>query len=441
RLAAARALAAVLDQGRALDGVLEQELSRLSQARDRALARRLAHAVLRSWPALDALLGRLINRRPARRERLVWFILAVGLAELRQGREPAPAVVHAAVAATAAAGLARLKGLSNAVLRGYLRRKTELEHDLGDNPVLRWGYPRWFIDLVRRDWPDHWQDLLDAGNQPPPLTLRVNRRHWTRDQAQAALAAAGIDAGVVPGLPDALMLDQRAAVSALPGFSDGGLSVQDAAAQLAVEHLALTAGQRVLDACAAPGGKAAHILERADVALTAVDVDAERLARVADNFKRLGLTGQLQLGDATRPEDWWDGRLFDRILLDAPCSASGVIRRHPEVRWLRQPADIGVLADLQARMLDALWPLLAPGGILVYATCSVLADENQHQARAFLERHDDAETINHDPLPGLDREPGRQVLPGTLAMDGFYHLAVRRLPPGCGRASRSSGPD
>ncbi|TVQ37039.1 MAG: 16S rRNA (cytosine(967)-C(5))-methyltransferase RsmB [Wenzhouxiangella sp.] len=427
RLAAARALIQVLDQGRNLDMALDSALAGLVTAQDRSLARRLSHAVLRDWPALDYLLSALIKRRPARRDRLVWFILAVGLAELRDQREPAPAVVHAAVAAVAGAGLARLKGLANAVLRNFQRQRAVLESDLAADPVRAWGYPAWLIERLRHDWPGQWERVLTAGNQPPPLSLRVNRRYWSREKALAELVAAGHEAGSIASLPDALVLTRRAAISALPGFTAGGLSVQDGAAQLAVEHLELAAGQRVLDACAAPGGKAAHILERADVDLTALDIDAARLDQVGDNFRRLKLDGRLLPGDAADPMTWWDGQAFDRILVDAPCSATGVIRRHPDIRWLRKSGDIAALVDLQARILDALWPLLAPGGILVYATCSVLAAENHDQGRSFLERHEDAEVIDHDHLPGLACSPGRQILPGMLDMDGFYHLAMRRL--------------
>ncbi len=427
RLVAGRALLKVLDKGRALDAVLDGLLADLNEPRDRALARRLSHAVLRDWPALDELLDRLISRRPARRDRLVWFILAVGLAELRDQREPAPAVVNAAVAAVAGGGLARLKGLANAVLRNFQRRREALEVGLADDPVRAWGYPGWLIEGFKRDWPEHDEQILAAGNQSPPLWLRVNRRYWPLDQARAELVAAGYEADEIAAVPDALVLRQRAAVSQLPGFSDGGLSVQDGAAQLAVEYLDLADGLRVLDACSAPGGKAAHILERAAVELTALDIDKRRLEQVSDNFQRLGLEGKVLAGDAADPAGWWDGRQFDRILVDAPCSATGVIRRHPDIRWLRKAADIPALVELQRRILDALWSLLAPGGILVYATCSVLAAENRDQGRSFLERHEDADVIDHQHLPGTASAPGRQILPGSLDMDGFYHLSVRRL--------------
>ena len=428
RLAAASALQSVLDHGQTLDGALVQPLARLDQGRDRALARRLCHAVLRDWPAINHLLGQLIERAPKKRERPVFFILAVALAELREAREPDRAVVHSAVEATRTGGLKRLAGMANAVLRRYLRERTELERGLADDPVFALGYPRWLIEAFQADWPDDWQALLDAGNQPPPLCLRVNRRHWDRQDASAALAEGGYHSHELPGLPDALALEQRAAVSELPGFAEGGLSVQDGAAQAVVECLQLADGQRVLDACAAPGGKAAHILERADVELTALDIDAARLARVAETLERLALKAELVEGDAADPESWWDGRQFDRILIDAPCSATGVIRRHPDIRWLRKPGDVDTLLVTQAAILDGLWPLLAPGGILVYATCSVLAVENHRQALSFLERHEQLEVIDHVELPGRPMAPGQQTLPGEMDLDGFYHFAVRRLP-------------
>lgn len=428
RLAAASALQSVLDHGQTLDGALVQPLGRLAQSRDRALARRLCHAVLRDWPAVNHLLGQLIERAPKKRERPVFFILAVALAELRQAREPDRAVVHSAVEATRTGGLKRLSGMANAVLRRFLRERAELEQGLADDPVFVYGYPRWLIETFKVDWPDHWQALLAAGNQPPPLSLRVNRRHWTRQAAAAALSEAGHVSLELPGLADALILEQRAAVSELPGFAEGGLSVQDGAAQAVVDCLALADGQRVLDACAAPGGKAAHILERADVELTALDIDAARLSRVVETLERLALKAHMIEGDAADPASWWDGRPFDRILIDAPCSATGVIRRHPDIRWLRKPADIDALVATQAAILDGLWPLLAPGGILVYATCSVLAVENHLQALSFLERHEQLEVIDHAELPGRAMAPGRQTLPGEMGLDGFYHFAVRRLP-------------
>lgn len=426
RLLAARAAAAVLDCGQSLDARFAEH-GELDQARDRALARRLVHLLMRDWPSANELVGLLLERKPARRDRLVHFILALAVAELREGREPPHAVVHSAVAAARLGGLLHLSGLVNGVLRTYLRQAEALVRKLPQDCVYQYGYPAWLVEHLRHDWPQHWEQLLAAGNQPPPLWLRVNRRHWSREMARASLAAAGIEAEAPPEFPDALCLSHRVAIRDLPGFADGGLSVQDGAAQLSAEYLQLRSGLRVLDACAAPGGKAAHILERADVELTAVELDAERLARTAATLQRLKLSARLVQGNAAEPAAWWDGQGFDRILIDAPCSASGVIRRHPDIRWLRRPADIQRLVELQQRLLAALWPLLKPGGILVYATCSILKAENVRQAQHFVETHADAQVVEHASLPGLAQDPGRQILPGEAGMDGFYHLAVERL--------------
>ena len=410
---------------------MAQALEGVEDGPDRALARRLAHTVLRDWPAVQGLSARLIKRAPARRDRLVLFVVAVALAELREEREPAHAVVHSAVEVTRALGLARLSGLVNAVLRRYQREGDQLDDQLGDSEVIRSGHPGWLIKALRQDWPEHADAILQNNNRPPPLWLRVNRRYWTRDEALEALTGAGFDAErPAAGLPDALRLAQRARISELPGFAEGGLSVQDGAAQLTAEYLALEDGQRVLDACSAPGGKAAHALERVDADLVALDVDAERLERVGETLERLKLSAQLVEADATDPASWWDGKPFDRILVDAPCSATGVIRRHPDIRWLRKASDIDRLVVTQRQLLDALWPLLAPGGILVYSTCSVLAAENRRQASAFTESTTHCEAIDPPDLLGRGQSLGRQILPGDDDLDGFYHLALRRLPGG-----------
>ncbi|HSH26342.1 MAG TPA: 16S rRNA (cytosine(967)-C(5))-methyltransferase RsmB, partial [Wenzhouxiangella sp.] len=361
------------------------------------------------------------------RNRVLHFLLAVALHEMRDGREPDHAVVHAAVAAGRRLCGQKMAGLVNGVLRNFGRRRADLEADMPDTPVFRFGYPAWLVRSIAADRGGSTEAILTAGNQPPPLWLRVNRRRIARDDYLARLADAGLAARAVAGFPDALRLEERAAVSSLPGFDEGCVSIQDGAAQLAVDYLDLRAGQRVLDACAAPGGKSAHILERCDVELTALDIDSERLARVGAGMQRLGLAASLMTGDAAQPGDWWDGRRFDRILIDAPCSATGVIRRRPDIRWLRRDEDIERLVSIQRAILDALWPLLEPGGILVYATCSLLRVENDEQARAFLERHADARAIDNADMPGRPAGPGRQILPGEHGCDGFYYLAARRL--------------
>ncbi|MGY6630944.1 MAG: 16S rRNA (cytosine(967)-C(5))-methyltransferase RsmB [Wenzhouxiangella sp.] len=431
RLLAARAAQAVLDQGQALDRAMAGGLARLESAPDRSLARRLSNQVMRRWPALNQLLSDLLSRPPARRDRLVLFILAVALAELEEQREPARAVVHSAVESARLGGLTRLAGLVNAVLRRFQRERQDRLAALARTPVLEYGHPGWLIERLQQDWPQHWVAILEAGNQPPPLWLRVNRRHWTRAAAAAALQQAGHEVLTDEAVPDGLRLPQRATVSALPGFAEGGLSVQDGAAQQVADYLMLEDGLRVLDACAAPGGKSAHILERAEVDLLALDIDSERLAGIEQNLDRLGLSATVQCADAAEPDQWWDGQAFDRIVIDAPCSATGVIRRHPDIRWLRKAADLDELMATQARLLDRLWPLLRPGGILVYATCSVLRGENDQQMAAFLKRHrlehGQIEFIEPPGASGHDVAPGRQWLPGEAGLDGFYHCAVRRL--------------
>jgi len=427
RWLAAQACRAVLDRGQALDEAFASVLGEVEDGRDRSLVRRLANGVMRDWPALDFLVRELLERPMKAGDRIVFFLLAVAVHELRDGREPEHAVVHAAVAAAAGVRGGRLRGLVNAVLRNFLRRRDALEAMVAEDPARSRGYPRWLIDRIETDWPAEAGSILAAGNRVPPLWLRVNRRRWSREQALDVLTRAGFRAHLPDGFADAVMLDERVRVSKLPGIAEGALSVQDGAAQLVVDELELADGQRVLDACAAPGGKSAHILERAEVELTALDIDGERLKRVGENLERLGCNAKLKVGNAAEPGTWWDGRLFDRVLVDAPCSATGVIRRHPDVRWLRRPSDVEALVAAQRAMLDALWPLLKPGGILVYATCSVLVVENAGQVQSFLERHADARVIEHTELPGRSTGPGRQLLPGDEDCDGFFSLAARRL--------------
>lgn len=428
RQAAAQAVKAVLDDGSALDAALARLLEPLADARDRSLARRLSHGVLRDWPALDWLIGQLVDKPLKGRNRVLHFLIAMALHEMRDGREPDHAVVHAAVAAGRRLSGQKMTGLVNGVLRNFGRRRVGLQDEMPDTPVFRYGYPAWLVRSIEAERGDSTEAILAAGNQPPPLWLRVNRRRISREDYLGRLTAEGLEARISDGMADALVLTDRVAVSRLPGFADGLVSIQDGAAQLAVDYLDLSDGQRVLDACAAPGGKSAHILERHDVDLTALDIDPERLARVGSGLERLGLAARLVEGDAARPDDWWDGHRFDRILIDAPCSATGVIRRHPDIRWLRRPGDLQRLVATQREIIDALWPLLKPGGILVYATCSFMKAENDEQARAFLERHADARGIDNTDMPGRPAEPGRQILPGEHGCDGFYYLAARRLP-------------
>ncbi len=320
----------------------------------------------------------------------------------------------------------------NAVLRRFVRERDAIVAAALHDPLARWNHPAWWLERLRDDWPDAWQAIADADNTRPPLTLRVNARQGTAATYAARLAAAGIAAEAGPG--QIVQVARPVPVARLPGFAEGDVSVQDAAAQRAAALLLaapLARGARVLDACAAPGGKTAHLLECADLDLLAIDRDAGRLARVVETLARLGLHATTLAADAADPGAWWDGRAFDAILLDAPCSASGIVRRHPDVRWLRRASDIAALAQGQARLLDALWPLLAPGGRLLYCTCSLFKAEGQEQIDAFLQRTADARIAASPPSPGhlLPLPDNRGAAPAALpaaAADGFFLALIEK---------------
>jgi 16S rRNA (cytosine967-C5)-methyltransferase len=327
----------------------------------------------------------------------------------------------------------------NAVLRRFIREREALVAAALRQPAARWNHPQWWIDRLKADWPEQWQPILAAAQDRPPMCLRVNVRRSTGAQYLQRLEAAGLP-GRLTGV-QTIVLDAPVPVDRLPGFADGAVSVQDAAAQRAASLLVdagLPPGARVLDACAAPGGKTAHLLELADLEVLAIDADPQRLARVDDTLARLRLQARTRAGDGRRPADWWDGQPFDAILLDAPCSASGIVRRHPDIRWLRRPEDIAALARIQAELLDALWPTLKPGGWLLYATCSVFRTEGEHQIDAFLQRrgassiHLDGRSPGHLlPLPdngstGMS-SPGSGADMGSHGVaDGFYYALLRK---------------
>ncbi len=336
-------------------------------------------------------------------------------------------------------------GFINAVLRHFIREREAIVAAALEDPLARFNHPLWWLDRLRADWPSQWQAIADADNLHPPMTLRVNARRSTTAAYVEVLAAAGIGARVLDSNGGAaIVLDRPVPVTQLPGFADGVVSVQDAAAQRAAPLLLAEprpGRMRVLDACAAPGGKSAHLLELADIDLLAIDRDPARLVRVDETLARLGLAATTRAADAAEPQAWWDGRLFDRILLDAPCSASGIVRRHPDVRWLRRPGDLATLAAIQARLLDALWPLLAPGGRLLYCTCSVFRVEGQHQIDAFLQRQRDAALAVQPPSPGqLLPLPDNHGMPSTLglraAADGFFLALIEKRPAPSETSSR-----
>ncbi|NJD07211.1 MAG: 16S rRNA (cytosine(967)-C(5))-methyltransferase RsmB [Methylococcaceae bacterium] len=424
RAAAAAILVRVLADGRSLTAALEETLPTVPKEADRAFVQNLVFGVLRWYGRLDAVL-RVLAPKPIRDEP-VRMLALLGLYQLEYTRVKP----HAAVAETVGAAGRKdwARGLLNGVLRNYQRRREELLATADSDDAARNAHPMWLLKRLRADWPEDYQALLEEANRQAPMTLRVNRRCCRRDDYLVRLAQAGIESRAADVSPDGVVLTQPLAVEQLPGFGEGWVSVQDAAAQLAAPLLEVGTGQRVLDLCAAPGGKTVHVLEIAEpTELVAVDIEPARLVRVEANLARAGMRATVQAGDAARP-DWWDGRGFDRILVDAPCSATGVIRRHPDIKWLRQPGDVAPLATQQAAILDAAWPLLKRGGKLLYATCSVLREENDAQVAAFLQRHADAA---EDPIQaewGRTMSHGRQILTGTAGMDGFYYARLVKGP-------------
>ncbi|SFN60062.1 16S rRNA (cytosine(967)-C(5))-methyltransferase RsmB [Dokdonella immobilis] len=428
RADAARVLARIVYDGVSLRAAFDARAARNADPRDRALLSATLFSASRWWLRFDAVLGRLLERALPPKAREVHSLLVLGFVQIEVMGMPDYAVVAACVDAARLLGQPRHAGLVNAVLRRFLRERAALLAEVDLDPAIRHAHPRWLIERIRNDWPRDLEAILDANNQEAPLTLRVNRRRANREDLRDRLAAAGVEVILPAHLADGLVLAESTDVSRLPGYAEGHFSVQDGAAQQVVECLELEDGQRVLDACAAPGGKASHMLERADVELTALDADGRRVPRIRENLMRLGLEANVVEGDAARPASWWDGRPFDRILLDAPCSATGIIRRQPDIKLHRRAGDIGPLAALQARLGAALWPMLAPGGKLLYATCSLLRAENEAVLAGLLDANADARAL---PLPerfGRVAGAGRQNLPGNKGMDGFFYALVEKAP-------------
>ncbi|MDD5249082.1 MAG: 16S rRNA (cytosine(967)-C(5))-methyltransferase RsmB [Rhodocyclaceae bacterium] len=414
-LAAAQVVAAVID-GKNLDEALAaQGLA----GPTRAAAQNLAYGALRRYGRGDFCLARLIARPLA--DAAVRGLLLAALHRIAERPDDVHTTVDQAVRAAAGLAGGNFKGLVNGVLRNFLRRRDELEAAADGDEVARWQHPRWWLDRLITAYPQDWQAIAAAGNGHPPMCLRVNRRQTDAAAYLAVLHTEGIAGRALDD--SAILLDKPVAVERLPGFAAGRVSVQDHGAQQAARLLDARPGMRVLDACAAPGGKTCHLLEGADLDLVALEADAARAARIGDNLARLGLAAAVQVADCRRVADWWDGRPFDRILADVPCSASGVVRRHPDIKWLRRARDVANFARSQAEILDALWQVLAPGGRMLYCTCSVFPQENALQVADFAARHADA--IRLPAKTTGDDNNEWQLLP-SAEHDGFFYARLEK---------------
>ncbi|MGM3172721.1 16S rRNA (cytosine(967)-C(5))-methyltransferase RsmB [Dickeya lacustris] len=419
RSIAANALVQVVEQGQSLSHILPA-LQRDISDKDRALLQEICFGVLRVLSELEWYIHQLMAKPLTGKQKNLHYLLMVGLYQLTYTRIPAHAALAETVNGAVALKRPQLKGLINGVLRQFQRQQEELTSRVRNTPAY-YSHPDWLLLRLKAAYPDQWEQLVVANNQHPPMWLRVNRLHHTRETYLALLQEQGINAHPHNRYADAINLETPCAVNQLPGFAQGWVTVQDASAQGCVHWLAPQNGEDILDLCAAPGGKTTHILEAAPQArVMAVDVDEQRLKRVYENLQRLNQHADVKCGDGRTPSLWCGDKQFDRILLDAPCSATGVIRRHPDIKWLRRDSDINELSALQQAILEAIWPHLKKGGTLVYATCSILPEENQQQITSFLQRHADASLRD----TGNTSRPGIQNLPSALDGDGFFYAKL-----------------
>jgi 16S rRNA (cytosine967-C5)-methyltransferase len=416
--------------GRSLDALLSDKPTGLDE-RDRALLAELSYGLCRWYGQLAAIIHARLQKPLRKKDQDIYLLLLLGVYQLMHSRIPAHAAISTSVGLTRVMDKGWASKLVNGVLRGVQRDLTQpasaLQQLLHESWETHYAQPAWFVKALKQAWPQQAENILAALQTRAPMTLRLNPKRISMPDYQAQLQQAGLQAKTINAVPSALVLDKAQAVEKIPGFADGVVSVQDAGAQLAALLLDVQNDQKILDACAAPGGKTGHILELADdLKVTAVDVDKQRLARVTQNLQRLKLSAELMLADASQPPAAWQ-TAFDRILLDAPCSATGVMRRHPDIRLLRREQDIANLVQRQAALLEALWPCLKPGGKLLYATCSVLSAENQQQMQSFVQKHPDAHVLPLAQDWGHACSIGRQTLPGEQTMDGFYYALLEKI--------------
>jgi len=423
RQLATQVLVKVLKDGQSLTAALDAVLAAVELPKDRAFIQAMCYGVMRDYHCLDFVLSQLLGKPLRNKDTDIKVLMLMGLHQLRAMRVKDHAAVSETVAAIGKKSWA--KSVINAVLRRYLREQESLAAQIEKDPVALYSHPAWLVGKLNKNWAEQAQDLMLENNRQPPMILRVNLRHCTQTEYLKLLQREEIEAEIVAISETAIKLTQAVTVELLPKFSQGWVSVQDTAAQFAAPLLDAKEGMTVLDMCAAPGGKTASMLERQiGLKVTAIDIDEKRLQRVNENLQRLNLKAEVIVADASQPDSWWNGKPFERILVDAPCSALGVIRRHPDIKFLRRPEDINVLQALQQQILAAAWKMLASGGVLLYATCSVLKQENEKQVLNFLAEHSDSFEIPIDADWGIQQAVGRQILTGQHGMDGFYYARL-----------------
>ena len=425
RSLAARTLAPLLRHQGSLKTLMPAALAECPE-RDRGLLQQLCYGVMRHQPQLSRISRTLLKKPFGPRDYDVLALLWVGIYQLDHLRIPEHAAISETVAGTESLAKHWAKGLLNAVLRRYQREFELIQADLADDPIYRYNHPEWFIEKLKHNWPEHWQQVLEQNNLHAPMTLRVNPAQSSRDDYLTMLTDDGIEASACAFSRHGIQLAQPCDVEDLPGFHEGEVSVQDEAAQLSADLLDLQPGQRLLDACAAPGGKLCHALElQPDIDATAIELEQSRVGRIHDNLSRLGLNANVLVADAAE-NGWWDGQAFDRILVDAPCSATGVIRRNPDIKYLRKGEDVASLSNIQLAVLNNCWQMLAPGGRLVYATCSIFPQENERLIGRFMKQADDATLVTIDAEWGEPRPAGRQLMPQAGGHDGFYYAVLEK---------------
>lgn len=427
RAVAAKILQQIIFDGRSLSSMIPQQLTVIPDSKDRALAQAIVFGVMRWFESLDFIADHLLKSPLKAKDQDVLVLILMGLYQLRDMRVPEYAAISETVKLVPKKKRIWAKGLLNAILRQYQRNKKEIEATVAEDSEAHTSHPAWLLEQLQSDWPQHVTSIVDANNTQAPMTLRVNRQKQTRDEYLSGLQEKGIESEKANFSDFGLVLSSAVDVLALPGFDQGAVSVQDEAAQMAAQLLDAQAGDRVLDACAAPGGKTAAILERTSgVEVCALDVSPQRLEQVKETLQRLGLKAETKAADAKDLAEEFELNSFDRILLDVPCSATGVIRRNPDVKFHRTREDIDALVSTQKDILEAAWQVLKPGGVLLYATCSIIRDENDKQIIEFVRHHADAQEIVIDAQWGMAMQAGRQILPGQDGMDGFYYAMLSK---------------